>query len=160
MEVLPCSGVQYGGESDCSQQSSGIDLTYGKKPKVDGHGQQVQLTEVRVDGILQSADRPQMERRDGVEGTVNELRISEKHRNGACDGNYDDDYNDDDDDANELASDNCHIVVDTIEGDLPNSIREGESSFAEPTWLEGDESVALWVKVLLISISFRKFMKY
>lgn len=146
MEVLPCSGIQYGGESDCSQQSSGIDLTYGKKPKVDGHGQQVQLTEVRVDGILQSVERPQMERRDGVEGTVNELRIFEKRCNGACDENYDDDDNDNDDDANELASDNCHIVVDTIEGDIPNSIREGESSFAEPTWLEGDESVALWVK--------------
>lgn len=167
MEVLPCSGVQYGGESDCPQQSSGRELAYDKKSKLDEHGQQVTLTEVRVDGMLQNAERPQMERQVGLQGTVDELKISESHCNGASDDtqvagqkscrdsrDYDDENDDDYDDADEqsycketsLASDNCHLIVDSIESELPNSNREGESSFLEPKWLEGDESVALWVK--------------
>lgn len=181
MEVLPCSGVQYGGESDCPQQSSGRELAYDKKSKLDEHGQQVTLTEVRMDGMLQNAERPQMERQVGAQGTVDELKISESHCNGASDDtqvagqkscrdsrDYDDENDDDYDDADEqsycketsLASDNCHLIVDSIESELPNSNREGESSFSEPKWLEGDESVALWVKVLLFYISFKKHMTY
>ncbi|PON54097.1 putative retinoblastoma binding protein (RIZ) [Parasponia andersonii] len=156
MEVITCSEVQYGGESDCPQQSSGRDLSYDNESNLDEHGQQVQLTEGRVDGILQRVERPQTEVQFGVHGTIDETKASEGHCNGAScvsqvEGQKLSDYGDDD--TNEqndyketcLASENCHLIVD-IENDLSNSNREGESSFLEPTWLEEDESVALWVK--------------
>lgn len=48
-----------------------------------------------------------------------------------------------------LASENSRIVVDTIEDELPSNSKAEELSVSgpEPMWLEGDESVALWVKV-------------
>jgi hypothetical protein len=46
-----------------------------------------------------------------------------------------------------LTSENSLSAVDTIESESPNNGREGDLSFSEPKWLEGDESVALWVKV-------------
>lgn len=48
-----------------------------------------------------------------------------------------------------LASENSRIVVDTIEDDLPTNSKPEELSVSgpQPMWLEGDESVALWVKV-------------
>ncbi|PQP92515.1 histone-lysine N-methyltransferase SUVR5 [Prunus yedoensis var. nudiflora] len=45
-----------------------------------------------------------------------------------------------------LTSDNGHLIVDSRESELPNNRREGESYLSESTWLESDESVALWVK--------------
>jgi hypothetical protein len=45
------------------------------------------------------------------------------------------------------ASENSNLIVDTIESE-PNSCRYGEPSLLEPNWLEHDESVALWVKVI------------
>lgn len=44
---------------------------------------------------------------------------------------------------------NSHIIEDTIENELPNNSRDGDSSHPDPRWLEGDESVALWVKVVI-----------
>ncbi|KAL5557205.1 hypothetical protein UlMin_039441 [Ulmus minor] len=104
-----------------------------------------------------------MERQGGDRGTVDDMQTSEGCCNGAsrdsqvhgqkscCGLNS---YDHDDDGANEqndcaensLASENCHLIVDTIENELPNGNREGELSFSEPAWLEGDESIALWVK--------------
>lgn len=170
MEVISCSEVQYGGESDGPQPSSGRDLSYKNESNLDEHGQQVQLTEVRVDNILQCVERPQTEIQVGVHGTVDETQGLERHCNGASHVSQAEDQKlfcgshsyDDDDDANEqnyceetsVASENCHLIVDTVENELPNSNREADSSFPEPTWLEEDESVALWVKVLFISFTF------
>ncbi|XP_048334681.2 histone-lysine N-methyltransferase SUVR5 isoform X3 [Ziziphus jujuba] len=104
---------------------------------------------------------PQLEREGGAEVTVDGLPSTEGNCNGAshdsqvegqrlsC-GSHG--YEDDDASAqnycteSSLASENCHLIVDTIESELPNNNRDGESSLIEPTWLEGDESVALWVK--------------
>ncbi|PKI41609.1 hypothetical protein CRG98_038009 [Punica granatum] len=39
-----------------------------------------------------------------------------------------------------------HIIEDTVDSELPSNSRDVDSSLSEPKWLEGDESVALWVK--------------
>lgn len=169
MEVLPCSGVQYVGESDCPQQSSGKDFVYDGEGNCIVDGKQVHLAENRPDDVLLNMERPQLEREGGAEVTVDGLPTTEGYCNGAS---YDSQvegqrlscgshgYEDDDANAHNyctessLASENCHLIVDTIESELPNNNRYGESSLIEPTWLEGDESVALWVKVLFVSFSF------
>lgn len=141
MEVLPCSGVQYVGEADCSQPSSGMAFTYDGESNSLEHGKQDQLAD-RLDDLLLNVEGPQIEKQAEVQGTVDELPTSEGHCSGAsyC-GSHDFE-----DDEPCMVSENSHIIVDTIEGELPNN-REEESSLSEPTWLEGDESVALWVKV-------------
>ncbi|KAM6564508.1 hypothetical protein CsatB_024506 [Cannabis sativa] len=156
MEVISCSKVQYRGESDCPQQILGKDISYDKDSNLDEHGQKVQLIKNGVDDVLQRVERPQTEMQAVVPATVDETRASEGNCNGVSHG-YDDGDNKDNGDkrnANDqnycedscLVSDNCHLVVDTIENELPNNIREGDSSFIEPMLLKEDESVALWVK--------------
>ncbi|KAK4791272.1 hypothetical protein SAY86_031685 [Trapa natans] len=39
-----------------------------------------------------------------------------------------------------------HIIEDTIENELPNNTEDGDLSLSDTRWLEGDGSVALWVK--------------
>ena len=148
MEVLHCSGVQYGGETDCPQQTSSRDLSFDEESKLDKCGQ-AQSTSDRVDVTLQGAERPQAERR------ADALQTSGGHCNGpshrsplegqdmCCDSLSYNDY-----DIN--VENNGHLILDTAENDFPNSCREGEPPCVEPTWLEGDKSVALWVKVQFI----------
>ncbi|KAI4330330.1 hypothetical protein MLD38_028628 [Melastoma candidum] len=45
-----------------------------------------------------------------------------------------------------LASETSQIIVDTIESDFPSNNSEGDSLLSEPKWLEGDHTLALWVK--------------
>ncbi|XP_062154230.1 histone-lysine N-methyltransferase SUVR5 isoform X2 [Alnus glutinosa] len=153
MEVLPCSGVKYVGEADCPQPSSGTAFTYDGESNNLEHGKQDQLADGRLDDLLLTVDGPQIEKQGEVQETVDELPTSEGHCSGAS---YCGSHDFEDDDVNTqsyctepcMVSENSHIIVDTIEGELPNN-REEESSLSEPTWLEGDESVALWVKALM-----------
>ncbi|GMY11618.1 histone-lysine N-methyltransferase SUVR5 isoform X1 [Fagus crenata] len=161
MEVLPCSGVQYVGESDCSQQNSGTAFIYDGESNCLEHGKQVQMADGIPGNLLLNVEGPQIEKQGEVKGTVDELPTSEGHYSGAsyCDSQLEDqnlscgshDFEDDDINVQNYCTDPCitsensHIIVHTIEGELPNN-REEESSLSEPTWLEGDESVALWVK--------------
>lgn len=161
MEVLPCSGVQYAGDSDCPQQTSGKDFIYDGESNCVEHVKQDELAEGRLDDILFNVKGPQIEREGGAQVTVDELPIS-----GHCNGAFHDSrvegqklscgsHGHEDDDPNAqnyctdtcLDSENCQLIVDNIESELPNR----EPSIIEPTWLEGDESVALWVKVLVVS---------
>ncbi|KAG2719951.1 hypothetical protein I3760_02G014500 [Carya illinoinensis] len=160
MEVLPCSGVQYVGEADCSQQSSGTGFTYDGESNCLEHGKHVQAADGRQDDLLLNVEGAPISKQGEFQGTFDELPTSEGH---CCEGSHCDcqldcqnlscgshDFEDYDVNGSNYrlepctVSENSHIVVDTIEGELPNN-RE-ESALSEPTWLEGDESVALWVK--------------
>lgn len=162
MEVLPCSGVQYVGESDCPQQSPGTTFIYDGDSNCVEHGQQVQLADDKMDKLLLNAERSQKEKKGEVEGRVEELPTSEGHCSGAlyfdcevedqkqpCNSLYFEDGNlNVQNGCTEpcLASDSSHLIVDTIESELPSNTGEGELSVSEPKWLEQDETVALWVK--------------
>lgn len=147
MEVLPCSGVQYVGESECSQQSPGTVFLYDGEANCHENGKQVQMGDGRPGNLLLNVEGPQIEKQGEVKGIVDELPTSEGHCSGAsyCDSQLEDqnlscgshDFEDDDINVQNYCTDPC----------MP--IRDEESSLAEPTWLEGDESVALWVKVII-----------
>ena len=181
MEVLPCSGVQYVADSDCAQQSSGTTFTYEGESNCLEHRKKVQVADSRMDDLLLSVEGNPAERQDGGQGTRDELPISEEHHSGSsyydcqaegqrlsC-GSHD--YEDDDSNAQNcctgpyLASENAHLIVDSIESESPSNNREGELSLSEPKWLECDESVALWVKVAylvlaLISMKYHIFIQW
>lgn len=174
MEVLPCSGVQYVGESDCPQQSPGTTFIYDGDSNCVEHGQQVQLADDKMDKLLLNAERSQKEKKGEVEGRVEELPTSEGHCSGAlyfdcevedqkqpCNSLYFEDGNlNVQNGCTEpcLASDSSHLIVDTIESELPSNTGEGELSVSEPKWLEQDETVALWVKVLILSSFCQLFL--
>lgn len=161
MEVLPCSGVQYVGESDCSQQSSGTAFTYEGESNCVEPGNQVPLADGRLSDVLLSVEGPRTRKQGEISGTGDKVPTSEGHCGGTSysDGLLESqniscsshDFEEDDVNVHDYnmepctVSENSHIIVDTIEGEFPNN-REEESSLSEPTWLEGDESVALWVK--------------
>lgn len=163
MEVLPCSGVQYAGESDCPQQSSGTAFVYQGEPNCPENGELVKLGNDRLNDSLLKMEGPQMVRQgQGQRTTCELLTNSDCQCSGAsgCDCQVEDQkescsfHEIEDDEINEpcLTSENTRFIVDTIEGESPNNSREGELSFSEPTWLKGDESVALWVKVCNVKI--------
>ncbi|KAL6273851.1 hypothetical protein ACE6H2_024543 [Prunus campanulata] len=162
MEVLPCSSVQCVGQSDCPQHSSATTSVYDGESNCLEHEKQVHVADGRVDDLLPNAEGPQLVRQGQVQEAVDELHTSEGCQNGAScldiqvegqkSSSISHDF--DDDDINEqnyctepcLTSDNGHLIVDSRESELPNNRREGESYLSESTWLESDESVALWVK--------------
>lgn len=158
---MPCSGVQYAGESDCPQQSSEKSFGLDKESEGIENGKQVQQVERRMDDIMLNLERPQVGRHNGLQAIVGKLPTLEGNgdsqhsdaevQNLFCDSHaYEDNA-----DVQNYCKDTClgsenHLILDTIESELPNNSREGESSPLDSTWLEGDESVAVWVKVLLI----------
>ncbi|XVF59547.1 hypothetical protein PTKIN_Ptkin07bG0284900 [Pterospermum kingtungense] len=162
MEVLPCSGVQYVADSDCAQPSSGTTITYDGESHCLEHRKQVPVVGGRMDDLLPSVEGNPAGRQDEGQGGRDELPFSEEPHSGSsyydcqaegqklsC-GSHD--YEDDDSNAQNcctgpyLASENSHLIVDTIESGSPSNNGEGELSLSKPNWLERDESVALWVK--------------
>lgn len=160
MEVLPHSGVQYVGELD-AKQSSGTEFVDNGESNCVQHENQVQMTNGKMDDMLSNVEGPVSERRGEGQRTGEELPSSghlggvsyfdcQLEGQGLSCGSHD--FEDDDVNAqNECtgpcqASENSNLIVDTIESEVPNDNKEGESSFSEPKWLEHDESVALWVK--------------
>ncbi|RDX66736.1 Histone-lysine N-methyltransferase SUVR5, partial [Mucuna pruriens] len=142
MEVLPCSGVQYAGGSDCSQPTSGTTFVNQGEPNCPDS--------LQMEGL-------QIERQGQMQQTVCELVANINCQCGGascCDCQVEgqkESYSFHDvevDEINEscLALENSVCIADTIESESPNGSREVELSFSEPTWLKGDESVALWVK--------------
>ncbi|WCJ30996.1 Histone-lysine N-methyltransferase SUVR5 [Euphorbia peplus] len=130
MEVLPCSGVQYVGEANGTEQVKMV----GELPEVNMEG-------------------PQMRSQSAGNGIADELPLPEQHHSGAS---YSDcqmesqrlsgdchDLEDDDISVQTYCIESCDTPVDTIESE-PS--RDAES-VSEPKWLQKhDESVALWVK--------------
>ncbi|KAI4314897.1 hypothetical protein L6164_027760 [Bauhinia variegata] len=157
MEVLPSSGVQYAGESDCPRQSSETDFVYQGEHNHPVNGEQVKMEDGQLNDASVDVEGHQIERQGEGQETVGEFLInSDCQCSGAscCDCQVEDQkepcgfHDFEDDQINEpcLTSDNSLPIVDTIESESPNNTGEGELSHSEPTWLEGDESVALWVK--------------
>ncbi|OMP11353.1 hypothetical protein CCACVL1_00567 [Corchorus capsularis] len=161
MEVLPCSGVQYVADSDCAQQSSGTSLIFDRESNCSENRKQGQVADCRMDELLIGVEGNSAERQGEGQGTRDELTNSEEHHsgssyyNGQAEGGSHD-YEDDDSNAQNcytgpyLASENSHLLIDTIECELPSDNREEGLSISEPKWLACDESVALWVKVTFL----------
>lgn len=168
MEVLPCSGVQYVADSDCAQPSSGTTIIYDGESNCLEHRKQVQVVDGRVNDLLPSMEGNPAGRQGEGQGRRDELPISAEPHSGSsyydfqaecqrlsC-GSHD--YEDNDSNAPNcctgyLASENSHLIVETIESESPSNNREGELSLSEPKWLEHDESVALWVKVAFLILA-------
>lgn len=152
MEVLPCSGVQYAGESDCPQQSSGTTFVYQEKPNCPENGEQVKLT-AQLNESSHKMQGSQVERQGDLSTNSDCQCIGAS----CCDYRVGDqneycgfhDFEEDMINESSLISDNSISVVDTIESESPNNSREGDLSCSEPKWLEGDGSLALWVKVTI-----------
>lgn len=143
MEVLPCSGTAF---------------VYQGEPNCPVNGDQVKLADDRLNESSNKMEAPQIERQgEGKQTVCDLLNNSDCQCIGAscCDCQVEDKkeycgFHDFEHVINEpcLTSVNSLSVVDTIESESPNSSREGDLSFSEPVWLEGDGSVALWVKVV------------
>ncbi|KAK8606797.1 hypothetical protein V6N13_052554 [Hibiscus sabdariffa] len=159
MEVVPFSGVQYVVGSDCAQPSSGT--TFEGESNCLEHGKQVLEPDGKIYDLLPSVDRNPAGTQAADQGTRDELPISEEHRSGSSDNDchvegqrlscgshdYEDDLNAQNCCAGpDLASENSHLIVDTIKSESPSNNREAELSLSKSKWLERDESVALWVK--------------
>ncbi|RXH75223.1 hypothetical protein DVH24_029944 [Malus domestica] len=160
MEVLPCSTIRVG-QSDCPQQSSATTSVCDGESNCLEHGKEVQA----ADDLLPNVEGPRLGRQGEVPEAVDELQTSEGCQNGVSvldcyqlegqkTSSGSQDFDDDDINAQNysepcVTSDNSHLIVDSNENALPNNSREGESSLSESTWLESDESVALWVKALI-----------
>ncbi|KAK8717532.1 hypothetical protein V6N13_044795 [Hibiscus sabdariffa] len=159
MEVVPCSGVQYVVDSDCAQPSLGT--TFEGESNCSEHRKQVQELDGRMDDLLPNVDGNPAGRQDAHQGTRDEFPFSEDHHSGSSDNDchvegqrlsceshgYEDDSNAQNCCAGpDLASENSHLIVDTIESESPSNNGEAELSLSDSKWLECDESVALWVK--------------
>nr|KYP45514.1 Histone-lysine N-methyltransferase SUVR5 [Cajanus cajan] len=156
MEVLPCSGVQYAGGSDCSQPCSGTTFVNQGEPNFPESTDQAKLEDDRLNDSLK-LEGAQIEGQDQMQQTVCELLTNIDCQCGGascCDCQVEGQkefysfHDVEDDEINEpcLAFENSVSIVDTIESELPNDISEVELLFSEPTWLKGDAPVALWVK--------------
>lgn len=151
MEVLPCSGVQYAGDSDCPQRSSGTAFVFQEEPSFPENGELAKLADGQLNESLDEMQGAQIERKGEGKQTNSDCQCIGAS---CCDCQVEDQKLDcrfnyfEGDVENEpcLASENTLSVVDTIESESPNNNREGDLLFSEPKWLEGDESVALWVK--------------
>ncbi|XP_059645176.1 histone-lysine N-methyltransferase SUVR5 isoform X2 [Cornus florida] len=162
MEVLPCSSVHYVGESDCQQQGSGTVSVYDGESNCLEQGEQVQVADVKVNGLTLNVEGPQKERPGEAQWMVDEMPASEGHYSGPSFFDFElesqklscDSHDSEDDSLNAqdqytepfLTSENSLLIGDTIESGLPNNTREGESSLSEPLWLEQNEPMAVWVK--------------
>lgn len=163
MEVLPSSGVQYVGESDCAQQNSGTSFTYDGESNSFEQVKQVQMVDSGVNILSPVGEGSQIERQSDGKGAANGLPLSEGHQSGPSYSDVQvesqklsgDSHDLEDDDLNVQnsctepceAPENFNLIVDSVESE-PTNNRDGESeSLLEPKWLEQDESVALWVKV-------------
>ncbi|CAL0312760.1 unnamed protein product [Lupinus luteus] len=150
MEVLPCSGIQRAGESDCPQESSETAFTYQRGPDCPENVELVKLDD-RPNDSLCNMEGLQIEGQG--QQTASELLTNSdcQCREASCFDCQLEDQNEFcsfDDEINEhcLISQNACSIMDTFEGESPKDNGEGELSFSEPTWLKGDESLALWVK--------------
>ncbi|KAJ1419080.1 Histone-lysine N-methyltransferase SUVR5 [Sesbania bispinosa] len=157
MEVLPCSGVHMPGESDCPQRSSGTAFVYQEEPNCPENGEQAKLADGQLIESSDNMQGPHIESQGEGKQTVCDLLANSDCQciGASCsDCQVEDqkeycgfhDFEDDVINGPCLTSENSLSIVDTIESESPNNSREGDLSFSEPKWLEGDGSVALWVK--------------
>lgn len=165
MEWLPHANLQYAGKTDCSQHISGTNTVHDGESVYLESEKRVQASDSRVDAVFFTVNGKGNDVHVDGEEAVHHTCDLEDQLGGAShsDCSMDDpkassgslDF--EESNINEqsycteslLASENSQIIVDTIESELPSNNRDGESSVSEPKWLEGDESLALWVKVIV-----------
>ncbi|KAJ1436574.1 Zinc finger C2H2-type [Sesbania bispinosa] len=115
----------------------GTAYVYQGEANCPENGKQLEADQLK-DSLLKM-EEPHMKRQGQVQ------HISCKHlTNSDCKGSgvcFHDEINE-----TFLTSENSLSIVRMIESESQNNSREGELPFSEPTWLQGDESVALWVK--------------
>jgi len=88
MEVLPCSGVQYAGESDCPQRGSGTAFVYQEEPNCPENVEQAKLADSQLNGSLHNMEGVEIERRDDRIQNVSDLLTNSNCQcNGASCGN-------------------------------------------------------------------------
>ncbi|CAA2953752.1 histone-lysine N-methyltransferase SUVR5 [Olea europaea subsp. europaea] len=161
MEVIPRSGVNSVGESNCPEQESNAPLKCDGKSDCVEDVVPVKAAELKVDDIMLDVGRPLEERKGGDQFILQGVPASERFCNG--DGYYDSDadrqnlssdsYNFADDNLDKQGdlggsnpvSEKSQFAVDTAESGLHSKNQEGESSHSE-IHLEQDEPVAVWVK--------------
>lgn len=163
MEVLPCSGVQYAAESDCPQKNSGTSFVYQGESTYAKNDEGVELEDGQLNGSTPKREGPQTEKQGEGRETVGEVSANpdwQCSEASCCDcpvvnqKESSDFHGFDEDEIDEpcLTSENTVPFLDTIESESPNNSKDGELPLSEPTWLEGDESVALWVKVTILNV--------
>ncbi|KAI3785003.1 hypothetical protein L1987_44111 [Smallanthus sonchifolius] len=124
MQVLPCSGVHYAGESNSPNQGSEKAFVYDEgvnsvKPEI------VQGGNTKLDNV-EISDDEQFGELDGHPNNepCHELDVSINTRDSGVDS----------------------LDGDTVGRELPARNQECESSRSEPEWLEQDQPMAVWVK--------------
>lgn len=171
MEVVPLSDVQHVEEDSDSAKISATASFYDGQSNncIDRQQQQQQQQAPMANGGLNdlsvNVEAAQINSKCDFQGAPadylpasghcssdsysNYQMDAQKASSGSPDSEFDDANTDNYSTESCLASENSRIVVDTIDDELPTSSKAEELSVSgpEPMWLEGDESVALWVKV-------------
>ncbi|KAJ4827585.1 hypothetical protein Tsubulata_004814 [Turnera subulata] len=158
MDVLPCSGVQCVGESDSAQRNPGRTFIYTGRPNAIELVEPEQMADGGSGNLLLNAT--QIVKSDDCR-KLDELPISEGNPSGASYSDFQvesqrlscESHDFEDDEVNvqdyyaepSVASESSNLILETIENEA-NNYTNGDQSLSEPTWLEHDESVALWVK--------------
>lgn len=167
MEVVPLSDVQHVEEHDSdSAKISGTALFYDGQSNncIDRQQQQqapmangglndlsVNVGDAQINSKFDFQGPPDFLPASGhcsSDSYSNYLMDAQKPSCASPDSEFDDANTDNYSTESCLASENSRIVVDTIEDELPTNSKPEELSVSapQPMWLEGDESVALWVK--------------
>lgn len=156
MEVLPCSSVSYIADSDCLNQGSGTSFMYtGESNRVE-HTEEVQVTDFKVDDLEINLEGP---REEGSKWSPEGLPASEVHNNGDAyyafemDGQkFSFDSHDSEDEKLIAQDDSMGPCLESIESGQPIGDQERGLTILESKWLEKDESLSVWVKVLIVFI--------
>lgn len=165
MEVVPLSDVQHVRDDSDSAQISGTASFHDGQSNncVDPQQQPAGMANGGLNDSSVNVEAAQINSKCDVQGVPQYLPASghsssdsysnyqmdaQKASSGSPDSEFDDANTDNYSTESCLASENSRIVVDTIDDELPSSSKAEELSVSgpEPMWLEGDESVALWVK--------------
>ncbi|KAM7506941.1 hypothetical protein LguiA_017394 [Lonicera macranthoides] len=142
MEILPCSGVRYVGDSDCPQQGSTTAFVYNGEVNRLEQSEQVEVVDVKVDDLVLNVEGSQEERQGGGRCAVDEFpTLEEAHSN----GDSFDEFDSEDESLN--AEDHCvgnssslmnsQVAVDDVGSGLPSSMGQQY------------EPMAVWVKALI-----------
>ncbi|XP_022132629.1 histone-lysine N-methyltransferase SUVR5 isoform X2 [Momordica charantia] len=164
MEVLPMSDVQHVEDSD-SPKISGTALFYDGQQSNNSIDREqaaqtangglndlsVNVEDAQINSKCDSQAAPQYLPASGHSSSDSYSNYQMNDQKASCgspESDFDDTNTENYSTESCLASENSRIVVDTIEDELPSNSKAEELSVSgpEPMWLEGDESVALWVK--------------
>lgn len=130
MQVLPCNGVHYAGESNSPNQGSEKAFVYDGEANNVKH-ELVQDGNDKLDNMETSDDEQFGEFDEGRHGNdpFHEVGMSSNSRDSGVDS----------------------LDVDMVGRELPVGNQECESSRLESEWLEEDQPMGVWVKASVIT---------